>query len=307
MFGSRKNYMNSNDNNFKSLLCIKSLPGIGNIKTLIVNKYLNNNFDNSKEFYDLYQHAKSKEIKLPNISPADFEMAYNKVELEIEKCKQHKIDMISYNDREYPIEFKSIDNPPVILFSKGDLSLLQSKQKKVAIIGSRDSSDYAKKISYNVSEDLAVNGIIIVSGLALGCDEYAHKGSLEKGKTISILPSGLKSIYPAANQGLASQILENGGCLVTEYPFESRPNKAFFIERDRLQSGISESIILIESKINGGSMKTIDFARKQGKEIFCWKHHNDYNDPEKTSGNLKLLNDSDIKSLSSKEDLIVFY
>ena len=122
--------MNPNDNNFKSLFCIKSLPGIGNIKTLIVNKYLKNNFDNSKEFCDLYQYAKSKEIKLPNISPADFEMAYNKVELEIEKCKKHKIDMISYNDSEYPIEFKSIDNPPVILFTKGDLSLLQSKQKK---------------------------------------------------------------------------------------------------------------------------------------------------------------------------------
>ena len=70
-----------------------------------------NNFDNSKEFCDLYQYAKSKEIKLPNISPADFEMAYNKVELEIEKCKKHKIDMISYNDSEYLIEFKSIDNP----------------------------------------------------------------------------------------------------------------------------------------------------------------------------------------------------
>ena len=289
-----------------TLLSLKGLPKIGNVKALTISKYLNKDFESSEEFFKSFNVISKQKIKLPEISKTSFDIAYDAANREIDKCQQMGVKIINYYDDQYPNEFRIINNPPTLLFSMGNLPLLKSK-KKIAIIGARDSSDYAKDISYKVSEKLASNGVTIVSGLALGCDENAHRGSLEKGTTISILPSGLKNIYPKANQELANQILNKNGCLITEYTLESKPNKAFFIERNRLQSGISESIILIESKINGGSMKTIEFARKQGKKIYCWNHHFRFKDPEKTSGNLKLLNDRDIKSLSRKEDLEVFY
>ena len=110
------------------------------------------------------------------------------------------------------------------------------EKNKLAIIGSRDASDYAKSISKKIGNVANENNVVVVSGLAKGCDEYAHKGSLNNGGTIAILPSGLKNIYPSTNKALAKDIIDNGGCLVTEYFYEVAATKYNFVARDRLQS-----------------------------------------------------------------------
>ena len=241
--------------------------------------------------------------KLPDLDLSDFDSAFNSFEREIEFAEKENIQLVGFDDDNYPLEYKNLIEPPCILFIKGNVSKLKEKNK-LAIIGSRDATDYTKSISKKIGNVANENNVIVVSGLAKGCDEYAHKGSLKNGGTIAILPSGLKNIYPSTNKALANDIIDNGGCLVTEYFYGVPAAKYNFVARDRLQSGLSKVVVLVESKIDGGSMKTINFAKEQNVKIYCWKHDEKFFDLHKCSGNHKLLQTPGIESLENGEDCL---
>ena len=140
-------------------------------------------------------------------------------------------------------------------------------QKGIAIVGARDATQYGKKIAYNLAKELSEQNIVIISGLAIGIDSYAHKGSLEKG-TIAVLGSGIDNIYPKENLELAREIIKNKGCIISEYPLGTKPEKQNFPQRNRIISGISKGVLVIEAKEQSGTLITVDFALEQGRDVF---------------------------------------
>ena len=181
------------------------------------------------------------------------------------KYKVIKVDM---NSKFYPERLRNIDSPPKQLYCLGNIELL-NYEKNIAIIGSRDCSYYGERVTKDFSFNLAKENICIVSGLARGIDSFAHIGALNaKGKTIAVIGSGLDNIYPKENIKLAQSIVENGGLVISEYPLGSSPLKQHFPARNRIISGLSDSILVTEAKKNSGTNITVDFALEQGKDVF---------------------------------------
>ena len=143
-----------------------------------------------------------------------------------------------------------------------------------------------------------------MSGLALGCDTYAHQGCVEaSGKAVAVMAHGLDYIYPKANTNLADLILKTGGVLVSEYPPGVKPEKWFFTARDRLQSALSDIVIIIETGLKGGTQHTIKAAIEQKKKLICVSPVDPYLDHEKTQGTLKLIRDGKAYPIGSSVEL----
>ena len=181
-----------------------------------------------------------------------------------------EIKEIEISSNEYPQQLKNIYDPPLKLYALGNVHIL--KQLSIAIVGSRRATEYGRKIAFQFANDLTKKGINIISGLAIGIDTYAHLGTLYPkaiGKTIAVLGSGLNEIYPKSNIELAKKILESGGCIVTEYPLGIKPQKTHFPQRNRIISGLSKGVLVVEAGEKSGALITADFALEQGKEVFA--------------------------------------
>lgn len=181
------------------------------------------------------------------------------------KYKVIKIDM---NSKYYPECLRNIASPPKQLFCCGNLELL-NYDKNIAIIGSRDCSYYGERVTKDFAFNLAKNNFCIVSGLAKGVDSFAHIGALNAmGKTIAVLGSGLDNIYPKENIKLAESIIKNNGLIISEYPLGTIALKQHFPARNRIISGISNSVLVTEARKNSGTNITVNFALEQGKDVF---------------------------------------
>ncbi len=169
----------------------------------------------------------------------------------------------------YPISLKNINEPPEKLYCCGDVKLL-NHNKMLAIIGCRKYSDYGRKVAEKFSYEIAKAGILIISGGARGIDSFAHKGAIRAKKpTIEVLGNGLDYVYPPENRELEKQIINNGGLIITEYPMGTRPNKQTFPRRNRIISGLSKGVLVVEAKEKSGSLITVEFALDQGKDIYA--------------------------------------
>lgn len=169
--------------------------------------------------------------------------------------------------KEYPQKLNKIYAPPAKLYVLGDETILN--KPAIAIIGCRDASSYGKKVAFQFAYELAKRGIVVVSGLARGIDIYSHLGAVKaNGKTIAVLGSGFKHIYPAEHKNFCRQILKNGGAIITEYEEHERPAKMHFPARNRIISGLSEGVLVVEAKQKSGTLITVDYALDQGKDVF---------------------------------------
>lgn len=179
-----------------------------------------------------------------------------------------KIEEIEINNIKYPYLLSQIPNPPRKIYVIGNKEIL--RERSIAIVGSRECSEYGKKISIELSYNLAKNNIITVSGLARGIDTYCHKGTIEaKGRTIAVVAHGLDMIYPNENKSLAKEILKFGGAIVSEYEIGVKPQKWHFPARNRIISGLAESVVVVEAKEKSGALITADFALEQGREVYA--------------------------------------
>lgn len=179
-----------------------------------------------------------------------------------------KIEEIEINSIKYPYLLSQIPNPPRKIYVIGNKEIL--RERSIAIVGSRECSEYGKKISIELSYNLAKNNIITVSGLARGIDTYCHKGTIEaKGRTIAVVAHGLDMIYPNENKSLAKEILKFGGAIVSEYEIGVKPQKWHFPARNRIISGLAESVVVVEAKEKSGALITADFALEQGREVYA--------------------------------------
>lgn len=181
-----------------------------------------------------------------------------------------KIKQISIESSDYPERLKKIKSAPQILYYRG--SFPKNSDKLFAIVGTRRYSPYGQQVALKISGELCDAGLIIVSGLAPGIDTFSHKAVVEKKKpTIAVLGTGLdeKSIYPQTNLELSRKILSNGGCLISELLAGTAGSKFSFPRRNRIISGLSIGVLIIEAKEKSGSLITANFAKKQNKKIFA--------------------------------------
>lgn len=185
--------------------------------------------------------------------------------------EKNNIQIISFKDSLYPEKLYYIENKPIYIFVRGNIHILN--KNNVAIIGSRNATEYGKKVAKSFAKEIANKNINIVSGLAIGIDKYAHLGCLEShlGKTIAVLGTGLadNDIYPFQNKKVFERILEKDGAVISEYIIGTKPLKYHFPERNRIISGLSDKIIVVEAKENSGSLITVDFGLEQGKDIYA--------------------------------------
>lgn len=180
------------------------------------------------------------------------------------------IKKIKIEDRNYPGLLKKIKNPPKILYVKGEIL---PKENCFAIVGTRLFSSYGKQIALDFAANLAEAGLTVVSGLAPGIDTFCHQAVIEQNKrTIAVLGTGLdeKSIYPKENIKLARKIVENNGCLISEYPPGTRGSQFTFPQRNRIISGLSLGVLIVEAKEKSGALITAEWAKKQKRLVFAF-------------------------------------
>lgn len=189
---------------------------------------------------------------------------------EFEKLAKEEIKIITYRDKNYPKLLREIYLPPALLYVKGKLNL--SLEFPIAVVGTRKPTLYGKEIAQDISKDLTAAGITIVSGLALGIDTLAHRAAVEHNQsTIAVLGSGIdeKSIYPASNRRLAHDIIQNSGAIISEYPLGTLPLKQNFPARNRIISGLSLGVLVIEAPKESGALITANSALEQNREVFA--------------------------------------
>lgn len=182
--------------------------------------------------------------------------------------KQQEIKIIKFEEENYPQQLRKIKNPPPQLYIKGNLQNLN--EYGIAIIGSRDCSNYGRRICKNFTHNLVGYNLNIISGLATGIDTVAHKACLmAKGKTIAVLPSGFNNIFPKENEKLLIEILKSNGTIITEYPpsFEKTPESCR--KRNRIMSGLAIGTLVIEAEERSGTMITVRNTKEQNKKAFC--------------------------------------
>lgn len=233
-------------------------------KYLLLNKY------SPKEIYMMnrkridkikYLSEKNKEEILKNKN-------IEEVERDILYMKENEIKLINYNDEEYPKQLKLISDPPITLYVKGNIKILNNKS--IGIIGSRDFSEYGKKATIYFSTNLAKEGFNIISGLAKGIDSIAHKGALtSNGNTTAVIGSGIDIMYPKENIEIYEEIIKRNGAIISEYPIGTKPIPMNFPARNRIISGMSNKILVIEAKKKSGTLITVEFALEQGIDIYA--------------------------------------
>lgn len=179
-----------------------------------------------------------------------------------------QIRQITNKSPEYPTLLEEIAHPPQRLWLLGE-KLLEG-EKRLTVVGSRKPSAYGIRIVHKLVKELAASGITIVSGLAIGIDGLAHQAALDGGgKTIAIMAGGLDQLYPVSNLKLAERILENGGTFISEYPEGSEYFRQNFVARNRIQSGISEAVLIIECTEKSGTLITAQFALEQNRTVMA--------------------------------------
>jgi DNA processing protein len=192
----------------------------------------------------------------------------HKFKRQLEFLKEEGIKLLCLNDTHYPELLKRIPNPPPVLCQKGTMDLVP--EKSVAIVGTRTPTDQGILTAVEISAEIASAGFTIVSGLAKGIDTAAHFGALEaNGTTIGVLGCSLWTVYPKENRHLASRICDNG-TLLSEHPFPAEPTSANLISRNRIISGLSICVIVIETEVDGGAIRTAQFAQKQGRKCYVY-------------------------------------
>ena len=218
-------------------------------------------YNKSKE--ELIQN-KIKEKEIEEITKPEYR---NNLDKYIDYMQKNNIQTITINDKYYPEKLKQIYDPPVVLFLKGNKKILN--QKSIAIVGCRLCTSYGKEVAKKMAYDISLNNINVISGLARGIDTYSHVGTLKaNGKTIGVMGCGLDRIYPEENKELSEEIILKDGAIISEYIIGTKPLAKNFPSRNRIISGISDGVVVVEAREKSGTLITVDFAQEQGKEIY---------------------------------------
>lgn len=287
-----------------ALLAIMRLRGVGRRKALTIIDQSLGDTDDAGCRNELVARISRTSSSL--VAPSDLSVAWAKARNQLDRCSTMGVQVLSYYDEGYPERLRKIPDPPAVLFVKGNVAGLRAA-RSIAVVGTRGPTKCGMEAARRGATRAAEAAFVIVSGLAHGCDTYAHEGCVETdGVGVAVLAHGLEKVYPAANRQLAERLLAKGGCLVSEYPIGMRPTRSAFAERDRIQSGLSDAVYVIETDLVGGTMHTVRFARSQRRLIACIAHPRKYLAEAKTRGNQKLIRDGWATPIANKDDFIEF-
>lgn len=198
-----------------------------------------------------------------------------KIDKYIKYMQEKNIQVISYNDKDYPQQLKNLYDAPIVIYAIGNCRILNRKNK-IAVIGARKASNYGINIARQIGIFLSKNNIHTISGLALGIDVNSHLGVLKEnsvnstsGRAIAVIGNGLDNIYPYQNREIAEKIINNGGCIISEYIVGTKPLKNNFPARNRIISALADKLVVVEAENEkSGTMITVDFSLELGKEIY---------------------------------------
>lgn len=184
----------------------------------------------------------------------------------VKKSNDYGIGILSLFDEEYPFNLKQIDNPPYILYYKGDLKKL--RRNSIAIVGTREPSDESRKYSFEMASKLSSMNITVVSGMAKGVDREAHLGAISSHtNTAAVLGSGIDNVYPSENLKIYEKLIEKG-VIVSEFEVGRKPDRMNFPRRNRIISGLSYTVIMVEAASKSGALITVDYALNQGRDVY---------------------------------------
>tara|TARA_Y100001934_G_scaffold229894_1_gene277157 strand:+ start:2250 stop:3158 length:909 start_codon:yes stop_codon:yes gene_type:complete len=250
------------------IVCISCqfLRGVGAVRARKVLNQLSLGNNSIIDYVDAVNQS------LPIKSHINQETAYNVLRESQElflKCNEENITVLPITDDGYPIKLTRIPDPPPVLWVKGDMGSLDSISS-IAVVGTRNPTDKGGICCERITRVLTEKGSVIVSGLAVGCDAIAHRSCLrEGGKTVAVLPSGVDIVTPEKHQNLAKSIMRNGGVLLSEYAPGTKARRSSFIQRNRVQSSLSDAVVIIQAGAKSGTMETAKFCIAQKRSLYC--------------------------------------
>ena len=244
---------------------LANIPGIGNAK-------IRHMYEEAVCAQEIYELPLSQLKKIEGLTEADIKSIHaSKLHWELDKqwfdLMEQGIGFVSAEQEHFPEKLQNIPDAPYALYYVGNLP--EENRKTVSIVGARGRSTYGSEVAQKLAKALAEHGVLVVSGLAKGIDSDAHKGALEgQGDTFAVLGCGVNVCYPRENRYLYQKIMEHGGIL-SEYPPGTQPIAGYFPARNRIISGLSDCVVVIEARERSGSLITADFAMEQGRDVYA--------------------------------------
>ena len=258
-------YENLKKDDLYFYVALSFVPRIGNInaKTLI-------SYCGSAE--EVFKMSRSRLLKIPGIGPKTVKAVkdfneFEKVDEELAFIEKNQIQLLTYHDKAYPYRLKQCADSPILLYFKGEADLNASKV--ISIVGTRNATVYGRDFTEKLVADLSKHNVLILSGLAYGIDITAHKAALKhQMTTVGVLGHGLHTIYPGQHRETADKMTQQGG-LLTEFHSNSRFDKENFPKRNRIVAGMSDAVIVVETKKHGGAMITAEIANSYSRDVFA--------------------------------------
>ncbi|MDO8497993.1 MAG: DNA-processing protein DprA [bacterium] len=200
----------------------------------------------------------------------EFRSKFNPEE-KMKECEKKGIRVVCWEDEDYPVPLKTISDPPICLYIKGKLELIDFESDFLfAVVGTRKPTSYGQQLATRFSNQLSEAGVIIVSGMAIGIDTLTHRGAIDQGgKTIAVLGCGVDIVYPPTNGRLYEEIISGKGIVISEFPPGMTVQPGLFIARNRIISGLSRGVLVVEGAKHSGALITARYAAEQGKDVFA--------------------------------------
>ena len=256
--------MNECENHY--VLALKLTPGIGDVLAKQLISYCGS-------ASAIYKEKKGALLKIPNIGEKTLKaltsLSYVKeAEGILANCDKHQISVIPYYHTDFPERLKSVNDAPLVIFTKGKTSFKNSKT--IGIVGTRNATNYGKQITEKIVNELKPHEAVVVSGLAYGIDIAAHRAALKCSlPTVAVLAGGLDKIYPSVHKKSAQEMLEGDGGWISEYPPGTKPEAHNFPSRNRIIAGMTEALIVVEAANKGGALITANIAYSYNREVFA--------------------------------------
>lgn len=251
----------------------------------------------------IFKHKASQLEKIPEIGPVTARsIARQKIlhlaEAEVKNVIRRKIKVLFYLDDDFPFRLKQCYDAPILLYFRGELEF--NKHRYLGIVGTRTSTEYGRHLTETLVEECAAKDIVIISGMAYGIDICAHKAALKNGlPTVGVLAHGLDRLYPPEHFEISREMIESGG-LLTEYPFNTQPDRENFPSRNRIVAGLCDGIVVVEAAEKGGALITADIANSYSRDVFAFPGR--INDPFSKGCN-KFIRDNRAALITGAADL----
>ena len=221
----------------------------------------------------VFEQTEKELLSIPDIGPVTArsileQTVFRRAETELKRVNNNNLDVLFFTDEAYPFRLKQCHDAPILIYKKGNIDL--NKHRYLAVVGTRNASAYGKKLTADLIDDCINKDIVIVSGMAFGIDIAAHRQAVKnKIPTIAVLGHGLDIFYPAQHKETALAMLDNG-CWLSEYPFETMPDRENFPSRNRIVAGMCDAVVVVEAAKKGGALITADIAHSYARDVFAY-------------------------------------